>query len=133
VEIGAVADLDMDELLGVHSRVVTFVLQTLIEQAVPLLERLLMSQGRMLSPAVVQLPEHLRFGVPTTAARALAARGLRHRRAAVELGNALNGHAPSEERAVLFPIVRQVIEDDRNEWRTRLGTLVFDRTLQDLL
>jgi helicase len=131
-EIGAVVGLDMDELLGIHSHAVTFVLQTLIEQAVALLGRLLLSQGRSLSPAVVQFPDHLRFGVPTRAARILAARGLRHRRAAVELGNALAGRALPEDRVVLFPIAREIIEDHRADWRARLGPLVFDRTLQDL-
>lgn len=110
----------------------TFVLQTLVEQAVPIFERLLLSQGGTMSAAVTHFPEHLRFGVPTAAARVLAARGLRHRHAAVALGNALAGRALSEDRAVLFPFVRQLIEEDREEWRTRLGQLVFERTLQDL-
>lgn len=133
VDIGDASGLDMDELLGIHSRAVAFVLQTLIEQAVALLERLLLSQGRNLSPAVIQFPEHLRFGVPTAGARALAARGIRHRRAAVQLGQALAGRDVPEDRAILFPIVRQLIEDDGEEWRTRLGRLVLDRTLVDLL
>jgi helicase len=133
VELAAQAGLSMDDLLGVHTRVVGFVLQTLIEQAVALLERLLQSQGRTMAEAVSQLPEHLRFGVPTAGARALASHGLRHRRAAVELGSALVGRAFSEDRFVLFPVVRQLLEDDRAEWQRRLGTLVFGRTLQDLL
>jgi helicase len=132
VELAARAGLPMDDLLGVHTRVVGFVLQTLVEQAVAILERLLQSQGRTMAVAVGQLPEHLRFGVPTAGARALAARGLRHRRAAVEIGSALIGRAFSDDRFVLFPVVRQLLEDDRAEWQRRLGTLVFGRTLQDL-
>ena len=103
-----------------------------VEQAIPILERLLLAQGRTMADAVSQFPEHLRFGVTTAAARVLAARGLRHRRAQVALGNALVGRVISEDRAVLFPIVRQLIEDDREGWRTRLGQLDFERTLQDI-
>jgi hypothetical protein len=132
VELAARPGLPMDDLLGVHTRVVGFVLQTLVEQAVAILERLLQSQGRTMAVAVDQFPEHLRFGVPTAGARALAARGLRHRRAAVEIGSALIGRAFSEDRHILFPVVRQLLEDDHAEWQRRLGTLVFGRTLQDL-
>ena len=132
VELAARAGLSMDDLLGVHTRVVGFVLQTLIEQAVAVLERLLLSQGRTMAEAVGQLPGHLRFGVPTPGARVLAARGVRHRRAAVELGSALVGRVLSEDRLVLFPVARQLLEDDRAGWQERLGALVFARTLQDL-
>jgi len=132
IEMAAGANLPMDDLLGIHTRAVTFVLQTLVEQGVALLERLLQSQGRTMAAAVRLFPEHLRFGVPTAGGRALAARGLRHRRATVELGNALVGRAFTEDRFVLFPIVRQLLQDDRAEWVDILGTLVFDRTLQDL-
>jgi hypothetical protein len=63
----------------------------------------------------------------------LAARGTRHRRAAVELGTALAALPVNEDRAVLFPIARQLLLDDPEGWRARLGGLVFDKTLQDLL
>lgn len=132
-EMAAGANLPMNDLLGIHTRVVTFILQTLVEQAVALLERLLQSQGRTIAAAVGHFPDHLRFGVPTPGARAFAARGLRHRRAAVELGNALDGRGFADDRATLFAIARQIIDDDRDEWRMRFGTLVFDRTFQDLL
>jgi hypothetical protein len=132
IQIATDANLPIDDLLGIHTRVVTFVLQTMVEQAIAILERLLQSQGRTMAMAVSHLPDHLRFGVPTAGARVLAARGLRHRRAAVQLGAALQGFALSEDRAVLFPFVRQVIMHDRDEWRTRLGALVFERTLEDL-
>ena len=132
VEIARRVNRPMDDLLGVHTRAVTFVLQTLVEQAVALLDRLLQAQGRAMAETVGHFPEHLRFGVPTAGARALAARGLRHRRAAVELGSVLSARTFPEDRFALFAIVRHLLEDDRAEWRARLGTLVFDRTLQDL-
>lgn len=132
VELSAAAGLAMDDLLGAHTRVVGFVLQTLVEQAIVILERLLQAREQTISASVSQFPEHLRFGVPTVAARVLAARGVRHRRAAVELGRALRGLVYSEDRQVVFPIVRQIVEADSVEWQQRLGALVLERTLQDL-
>ena len=61
---------------GIHTHVVTFVLQTLGEQAVPILDRLLQSQSRAMADAVNHFPEHLRFGVPTLA-RAVGFAGVR--------------------------------------------------------
>ncbi len=132
VDIAQAAARQMDDVLGIHTQAVTFVLQTLVEQAVPILDRLLQALGRSLAPAVSHFPEHLRFGVATAAGRMLAARGLRHRRAAVQLGQALAGRALPDDRAILFAAARQIIDDDREDWRNLLGTLVFTRTLQDL-
>jgi superfamily II DNA/RNA helicase len=132
VEIARIARLTVDDMLDVHTNVVAFGLQTVVEQGIALLERLLNSQGRAISAAVNQFPEHLRFGVPTLAGRALAARGLRHRQAFVELGNSLAGRIIPEDRATLFPMVRQLIADDADDWRARLGTLVFENTIRDL-
>jgi helicase len=131
-EMATRSNLPMDDLLGIHAQAVTFVLQTLVEQAVALLKRFLQSQGLTMAASVAAFPEHLRFGVPTPFARALAARGVRHRRAAVELGRSLTGRIFTEDRAVLFPIARQLLLDDSDGWRARLGSLVVDNTLQDL-
>lgn len=131
VRIGDAVNRPLDELLGVYTRAVSFVLQNLIEQGAGLLERLVESQGREVSEPVRQFPEHLRFGVPTVGARALAGYGLRHRRAAVELGAALGGRGGGN-RSALFRFVRDVLEDDREEWQMRLGALVFARTLEDV-
>ena len=132
-EISARSNLDMDDLLGVYSSVVTFVLQTLVEQGIALLAKLLESQERALSPAVLQFPEHLRFGVPTTPARVLAAGGVRHRSAAVELGAALARSGVSgDDRMEVFAYARGSIIAHRDAWTARLGNLVTQRTLSDL-
>jgi helicase len=134
VDIATRSQLAIDDMLDVHVSAVTFALQTLLEQAVSLLEKLVGSQGRTVSNAIVQFPEHLRFGVPTIVGRALAARGVRHRRAAVELGSFLSrAQALAEERTVLFPMARQVLLEDPDAWKARLGGLVFDTTLRDLI
>jgi helicase len=124
----------LDDLLGVHTSLLGFVFQTIVEQGVALLGKLLESQGRTLSDAVVQFPEHLRFGVPTPAARVLAAGGVRHRSAAVALGGAREvRRLLAVERGPVFAAALSVLEADRNSWQRRLGNLVFDNTRQDLL
>jgi helicase len=123
----------LDDLLGVHARVVAFVLQTLVEQGVALLAKLLESQERTLAPAVLQFPEHLRFGVPTAVARVLAAGGVRHRSAAVELGMALVGvGVTGEDRMATFSAARRSILAHRDAWTARLGSLVVENTIWDL-
>ena len=131
-EISGAVKVPIDDLLGVYTGAVAFVLQTLAEQATALLERLVESQGRELSEAVRHFPEHLRFGVPTVGARMLAAHGLRHRRAAVGLGALIPVQGSWEDRRTLFRTVRRRLEDDRGGWEERLGALVVERTLQDL-
>jgi hypothetical protein len=132
-EIAVRSTLQLDDLLGLHGRVVSFVLQTLVEQGVALLAKLLESQGRTLSPAVVQFPEHLRFGVPTAPARVLAAGGVRHRSAAVELGAALVAAGISgDDRMAAFTAARRSILAYRDAWTGRLGGLVIENTLRDL-
>lgn len=132
-DIALRSTLPLDDLLGVHGRVVSFVLQTLVEQGIALLAKLLESQERTLAPAVVQFPEHLRFGVPTAIARVLAAGGVRHRSAAVELGAALvAAGATNEERMAVFSAARRAILGHRDAWTERLGALVFENTLWDL-
>ena len=63
----------------------------------------------------------------------LAARGVRHRLAAVELGGVLEGQrVGTEDRIALFGAARLVLASDPDEWQKRLGRLVFENTLQDL-
>ncbi len=132
-EVSRQANLEMDDILGVHTRVVSFVLQTLIEQGVALLAKLLESQERELAPAVLQFPEHLRFGVPTVPARILAASGVRHRNAAVELGRSLvNVGVTGDERSAVFSVARESVLAYKDAWTDRLGLLVVDNTLSDL-
>ena len=132
VVIGNAVNITIDDLLGVYTRAVTFVLQTLAEQATALLERVVESRGRAVSEAVRQFPEHLRFGVPTAGARALAGYGLRHRRAAVELGEVVSGPIERADRPTMFGVVRDVLEQDPREWERRLGALVCARTLREV-
>lgn len=133
MQIAYGANLSVDDLLGVHTRVIAFALQTIIEQGVALLEKLLESRGQTLAPAVLQFPEHLRFGVLTVAGCALAAGGLTHRRAFVAIGNApeLQGFR-EDNRAGLFAAAQTLINGNSETWAANLGSLVFEKTLRDL-
>jgi hypothetical protein len=129
-DIASVSGLDLDELLGIHGRVVSYVLQTVVEQGVAILAKLLEGQGRLLAPAVTAFPEHLRFGVPTAAARVLAGVGVRHRSAVVELGNAFG--TAVDDRRTLIAAARRGLHLNAAAWQGRLGALVYNNTLWDL-
>lgn len=133
VEISRGANLQIDDLLGLHAKTITFTVQTIIEQAVALLEKLLQSKGHSLAPAVTQFPDHLRFGVPTAAGRVLASGGVRHRRAFVILGKSEElRELAGEDRGLIFDGAQRLLAQDRSGWQNRLGALVMENTLRDL-
>ncbi|NVI98711.1 DEAD/DEAH box helicase [Myxococcus sp. AM009] len=133
VDIARVADLSIDDVLSVHAQVVSFVLQTLVDQGVTVLERLLETQGSTVSSYVANLPERLRFGVPSATGCALAANGVRHRRAAVMLGNALQSlNLPADNRPLLSSFASQPLIESAGYWREVLGELVYLNTVNDL-
>src|ERR1700741_4976047 len=113
-------------MLGVYSGVITFVLQTIVEQAIALLSKLLESQERDLAPAIASFPSNLRFGVPTVAAHALAAGSVRHRTAAVALGTQPELQVLAADRQGLFYQAHALLRSDMDGWRNRLGHLVME-------
>lgn len=132
VELARQADVEIDTMLAVHARVITYVLQVAVEQAVGLLQKLLETTGRQLSQAVVDFPEHLRFGVPTPAGRVLAAGGVRHRRASVAVGRSPElADCAGDDRTTVFSTARHILAD-RERWLPSMGILVYERTLEDL-
>ena len=126
VEIAARSQLTVDKLLRVHAGAQLFVLQTIIEQGIALLSKLLESQGKSLAPAILQFPEHLRFGVPTEAARILASEGVRHRRAAVDLGTTadLTSIRVKNKRTVCST-AKRLLMADRESWITPFRIACF--------
>ena len=132
-QIARVVQRDVDEVLGIQTGAIGYGLQTVVEQGIALLSKLLESQGRLLSPAVQSFPDYLRYGVPTAGACGLSSGGLRHRRAAILLGetDAVQAVAPAG-RLVLFQAALQLLEADRGGWVARLGSLVFDNTIADI-
>ena len=133
VEIANQLRLDVDVVLGIHARVLSYAFQTIVEQGMAVLAKILESRGQLLSPAAILFPEQLRFGVPTPAARVLAAEGVRHRHAAVILGTLSEVIAVGvESRPLICSTARQILIAQEDVWKPRLGELVFDNTLQDL-
>jgi hypothetical protein len=126
-EIAVHVQMDIDDVLGVHTGLLTFEFQTLVEQGIALLARSLKAGEQELAAAVVAFPEYLRFGVPSAAALSLATR-IRHRRAAVELG-ALLAVDDGDWRTVFAEARRRIGAED---WRQRLGNLVLENTKADL-
>jgi helicase len=131
--IAAISGRDVDDVLAIQTRVISYGLQTAIEQALALIAKLLESQGRALAPAIISFPDCLRFGVPTIAGCALANGGVRHRRAAILLGASPQVQAVvAGGRALLLATASQVLRQDAGGWRTRLGSLVYENTLTDV-
>jgi helicase len=131
--IAAATTTDIDQLLGIHTSVVAYSLQKLVEHGVALLEKLLEERGAVISRAVVAFPEHLRFGVPTASARTLSQIGLRHRWAAVEIGRALTRDSVNaDDRNATRTGAREGLLAWPNEWRAVLGSIVYDNTIADL-
>lgn len=131
-EIATGVGLDIDQVLRIHASVLSYVLQVLVEQGVCLLDKLLNDAGQQLAKSVTDFPEHLRFGVPSRAGRVLAAGGVRHRRAAVLLGRALESIDISvDDRDITFAVAEQVLGDSQT-WFSLLGQLVHENTVADV-
>ena len=124
----------IDDTLSIHSSLLSYTVQVQVEQAVALLERFADAQGVRLGEAAKAFPEHLRFGVPTLAARMLAARGVRHRRAFVALGAdaAVATAAALEGPDGAIREAGDALRANPDRWQQQLGTLVLERTLEDI-
>lgn len=132
VEIEQQLQIDMDDLLAIHTRAVTFTLQTLVEQGISLLARRLQANGEELAAGVLNFAEQLRFGAPNGAARVLAAGGVRHRRAYVALGNAVAQQDVQLDTASIKAQALEGLRQHADGWRQYLGELIYANTLKDL-
>ncbi len=132
VAMATAAGVHVDVMLAVHAKVLTYELHVAIEQAVGLLGKLLEENARELAQAVKEFPEHVKFGVPTRAARVLAAGGVRHRRAAVALGQAPElATIAADDLDEIFATAERLLED-RERWLPKLGRLVLENTISDV-
>ena len=130
-DIAAAVGFDVDDLLRLHAKLVQFDLLTLVEQAVAVLTWEAEESGVELAPAVRTLPESLRFGATSSIAIGLMLGGLRHRRAAIELA------ADQRVAATLLGRdwrnqIRDLLQIEKLTWTSRLGELVYARTLEDV-
>lgn len=129
VDIATSADLPIDDMLAVHSKVIAYQLQTAVEQGIALLGRLCESEGRPISDSVYEFSDYLRYGVSTPAGRILAG-SIRHRRAAVALGNCQELMAV-HDREVVLEIASELVQQTAR-WLPHLGRLVLAQTVSDL-
>nr|WP_246373013.1 DEAD/DEAH box helicase [Lysobacter spongiae] len=132
LEISEQLQVDMDKLLAVHTRVINFALQTLVEQGISLITRRLRADGLEIAAGVSTFTEQLRFGAPNLPARVLAAGGVRHRKAYVALGTAIVQLGAVPDVATIRTQAREALRQHVDGWRAYLGELVYANTLQDL-
>ena len=76
--------------------------------------------------------EHLKFGAPTRIGVLLANGGVRHRKAYVELGNAMQNIAPPVQAMNAKAVALRSLEAHSEAWRETLGEFVFSNTLADV-
>lgn len=131
-QISAATGSDVNRLLRIHTGALSYALSTLVEQAVAVLRHLFAESEPGLSSTVVMLPDYLRYGVHSMPARNLMADGLRHRRAAVLLGDDPAMTDPHNVFLSASDIARNLVQADPDRWRGDLGTLVYERTARDL-
>ncbi len=131
-EIAQSARMEVDEILGVHARAVTYSLQTLVEQGVSLLARLLLERGIAVNEGVLAFVEHLKFGAPSVFGVLLANGGVRHRKAYVALGNAIQALTPPVQPVNAKAVALRSLENYPDVWRDALGELVYSNTLKDV-
>lgn len=124
VDMAQELQLDMDDLLAIHTRVITFTLQTLVEQGISLLTRRLQADGIEIATGVSNFTEQLRFGVPNLAARVLASTGTRHRKAYVALGIAITQQGPFLDAATIKNQALEGLRLNATAWREQGQTLL---------
>ncbi|ESR73057.1 hypothetical protein [Pseudomonas aeruginosa] len=131
-QIAQSTQIDVDDILGIHTRAITYALQTLVEQGISLLSRLLLERGIEVNEGVPAFIEHLKFGAPSSIGVLLANAGVRHRKAYVELGNAMRSLAIPINSANAKSVALQSLEAHSEAWRDALGEFVFSNTLTDV-
>lgn len=122
--------LDIDLLLRLHKSIVEKLFADFVEQVICHV-RMLHEVGELeVSDLVLDFPSFLRFGVPVEEARDLLANGLRHRRAAVELGlnDTMRSRGVFDE---VWSVAWNILQDE-DRWKHRLGVMVYERTLEDV-
>lgn len=131
-QIAQQTQLSMDDLLAVHTRAVTYALQSLVEQGISLLARRLQADGIEIAEGVTNFTEQLRFGAPNLAARILATGGVRHRKAYVALGIALTRDGLATDAAATKANALESLRQYSGQWGEALGELIYANTLVDL-
>jgi hypothetical protein len=134
--IAHTACLAVDECLRIHTKVVSYSLVTLVEQAIALLQVQAAESGKSVSEGVALFPDYLRYGVPSRIARNLMANGMRHRQAAIILAQGVEKVVASDPVGGIpgtdSEIAKSIMQANPDMWREALGPLVYGRTEHDL-
>jgi ATP-dependent DNA helicase len=133
VQIAARSQADVDDVVRIHASLLSYTLQTIVEQGLALLAMALAADNRAAGRAVRLFPEYLRHGVPGELARRLAAEGLRHRAAANQLGAALGRLGlDTDVDGPVGPSALGLLDEEPEQWQALLGPLVVENTRIDL-
>ena len=132
-DIAETESIDINDLLSLHIQLITFALQTLVEQGLSLAEKIMEPQESPLSTALSAFAENLRYGCSTRAGCLLAAGGVRHGLGYVMLGDSIS----REEFLVLDSngAKQHALDSLRahaSEWRAALGETVYTNTFADV-
>ena len=130
-QMAEAAVLDINVCLRVHAGVVLHTLVTLAEQAMAIMERLLDTESSALADPAKKFSQYLLRGVETPDALELMNAGVRHRRAAIQLG----AETPSVDvfQLILDATARaRTMLEGSTDWLNDLGPLVLSQTRRDL-
>ena len=132
-EIALQTGIETGQWLAIYTGVLSYAVQTVVEQGIALIEQLLGSHGLPLGPGARALPGLLRYGVPTNAGSALAVAGVRHRSAYVSIGSlyaAMSADFIDSTSLALEALSH--LQSNEAPWREGLGDLVYENTVNDL-
>ncbi|QGY33227.1 DEAD/DEAH box helicase [Pantoea cypripedii] len=124
VESARHLSVEMDDLLAIHTRVITFSLQSLVDQGLSLLKHRLQAEGIEIAVGVMNFAEQLRYGAPNLAAFILASSGVRHRKAYVALGNSITQMTAIESVHMVRRQALDGLRQNASSWQEYLGGLV---------
>ena len=130
VEIASQLNVDVNQVLRIYTGAFAYAFQTVAEQGVAVLSELHEARFEVLPDAVTKIPEYLRRGVPDESSLKFAMSGVRHRRAAIDLGRSIAFESGPQKLG--FEAARGEISDNYSEWLADWGELVLTNTMNDL-
>ena len=130
VEIASQLSIEVNQVLRIYSGAFAYAFQTVAEQGIAVLSELHEARLEVLPEAVKMIPEYLRHGVPEESALRFAMTGVRHRRAAIDLGRIVAVEAGDQK--IAFEIARDELNSNYSDWLFDWGELVLENSLSDL-
>ena len=130
VEIASQLSIDVNQVLRIYSGAFAYAFQTVAEQGIAVLSELHEARFEILPESVKTIPEYFRHGVPDESSLRFAMSGMRHRRAAIDLGRSFSIDASEQKDG--FQIANAEVNGNYNEWLVDWGELILTNTLSDL-